>query len=272
MRTLLVIAMTLGVVGAALDTTPVDAARKRGRQVESEIIRGGEVGDDRYPFVATIGWWDTADPVCGGSLIAPSFVLTAAHCVEGESADQLRVAVGRTVLSSGIGEVRGVAAITLHPSYRSWAQSPPYDVAVVQLSAPVTTITPVTIVQAGDGSLEAAGTPLTLVGWGGLSLYGDQVSDRMQEVQLPVVGDGKCHHQWRRAGRQQGLPQGLMICTPKRRVGFGDSGGPLFTTVGTMTVQVGVANGTGPKERAPDYHAQLSAPDINDFIRSIIGL
>jgi secreted trypsin-like serine protease len=270
MLTLLIMAMTLGGVGAALEPTPAAAARKHPRQVAAEIIRGGEVADASYPFVATIGS-APQDVFCDGSLIAPSFVLTAAHCVVGEAAEHLVVVVGRTVLSSGAGEVRGVAAINIHPAYRDRAKSPPYDVAVLQLAQPITTIPPVTLVGTGDTSLEGAGASLTIAGWGSLDRYGQQVPDRMQAVQVTVVGDDPCDRQWKRRGREKGIQQALVVCTAQLHAGFGDSGGPVFATIGTTPVQVAVVNGSGPKDQPPDYHAQLSAPGIQGFVRSFIG-
>ena len=67
------------------------------------------------------------------------------------------------------------------------------------------------------------------------------------------------------------MKKGLMVCTAQLHAGMGDRGGPVFAAVGTTPVQVAVVNGSGPKDKPPDYHAQLSAPGINDFIRSFIG-
>jgi secreted trypsin-like serine protease len=78
-------------------------------------------------------------------------VLTAAHCVEfvGGKPGQvplsdLRVVVGRTVLTSTQGQKRRVAAFFIHPRYNPNTLA--NDAAVVRLAAPVSGIRPIALV------------------------------------------------------------------------------------------------------------------------------
>jgi trypsin len=59
-------------------------------------------------------------------------VVTAAHCVNGTSANQLAVAVGRTVLSRDQGQRRGVSAVFVHPEYETPTENA-HDVALLRL-------------------------------------------------------------------------------------------------------------------------------------------
>ena len=52
----------------------------------------------------------------------------------------------------------------VHPAYNN--RNLNSDVAVLELNAPILTITPAVVVGANDTSLEWAGTGLTVVGWG----------------------------------------------------------------------------------------------------------
>lgn len=73
---------------------------------------------------------------CGGSLIAPSWVLTAAHCVEDASAANLRVAIGRRLLNNSPpqGEKIAVERVVAHEDYDPVRLT--HDTALLKLVAP----------------------------------------------------------------------------------------------------------------------------------------
>jgi hypothetical protein len=143
--------------------------------VTTKIVGGTAVPNGKYMFQAALlaqsfGTNDFERQYCGGSLITPFEVLTAAHCVElvGDEPGQLpisdlRVVVGRTVLTSTQGQKRRVAAISIHPRWDPVTFS---SDAVVHLASPINGIRPIMLVTPGVDALERPGTLATVTGWG----------------------------------------------------------------------------------------------------------
>ena len=203
------------------------------------IVGGTEVDPPgKYPFMVALvhhgqGAW--AGQFCGGSLISPEWVLTAAHCVVGETASTVDLIIGRHDLGSEEGERIPARKIIMHAAYGDLSMA--NDIALIRLMTPVT-YAPVLL--PADGSLEAAGTMLTVTGWGNTESVPEWPTE-LREVQLPVVGDADCLEAY--AGYAN-PPAALMVCAGATGMDScqGDSGGPLFVAGADGFTQVGVVS------------------------------
>jgi trypsin len=191
--------------------------------LEPEIVGGVEASAGAYPWMTRL--LRNGSTICGGSLLHQSWVLTAAHCVDGSvTAASLSVVLGdhQRSVSEGTEQTRTIAQIIIHPSFNATTMN--NDLALLRLSTPVTLNARVGIVRIA--SLPATGTMLRTIGWGVTSEGGGVLADRLRQVDVPLVSGTGCSEaypgQITNSMFCAGFPQGL------RDACQGDSGGPIF--------------------------------------------
>merc|ERR1719239_831266 len=150
-------------------------------RISPKIVGGSETEIDKYPWQVSLRACTSPDSckhVCGGSLISPYWVLTAAHCTMNTIAENLTVVMGTSVSDeSDDGQKYSVTRVVQHPSY-CIGETPYSDLALLQLSEPVDVKTNV---KAGTICLPEPGQDFTgqdcvISGWGSsLDYYGDTV-------------------------------------------------------------------------------------------------
>jgi hypothetical protein len=127
----------------------------------ASIFHGSPVGPEQAPWLVTL---TTRGPFCGGALIAPDRVLTAAHCIQAADPDRVRVRIG------GVRHAwRGARFPTTYREIPSpvkpddpSASGTVDDIAVIELSRPVTGVTPLPLAQPAA----TPGEPTLTVGTG----------------------------------------------------------------------------------------------------------
>ena len=202
--------------------------------VDDHIIGGRPVPPGLLPFLkfVQIDLGGGAAAACGGSLIGPHFVLTAAHCTQdGDSGtlfqpEQYLLVIGKVDLAQPIpnANFRGVTAIARDPNWDP--QTLQNDVAVLTLDAdvPASIATPVPIVGADDTRFNTAGQGATVAGWG-TTAEGGQTSSRLLAVDLVVDTDASCAAAY---GAEFDPVTEICASLPGKDACQGDSGGPLF--------------------------------------------
>jgi len=197
-----------------------------------QIVGGTEVTANEFPFLISlqkkISGSDTDYyHLCGGSIYSERFIITAAHCVPGATASDLRIVAGEHNLqaASGDEQVITVQTINSHPDYNSGTYD--NDIAILELNSALTFNDKVGRITMNTVD-PSAGTDVTVAGWGTLSSGGSS-PDIMNKVTVDVISNTQCSVNYNTQGY---TITDNMICAGVTEGGKdscqGDSGGPLF--------------------------------------------
>ncbi|XP_063077374.1 mite allergen Der f 3-like [Engraulis encrasicolus] len=253
--------------------------------LNTRIVGGQEAAVGAWPWQVSLT--RNGNHFCGGALINNEWVLTAAHCLNSNSAlDGLSVRVSvRSLGNADEGTTYQVDQIELHPSYNHTSYS--HDIALVRLATsssssassssilrPISSFSNVLrpACLAAEGSTFNTGTSAWIAGWGSTQ-HGESLSSpqTLREVEIPLVDQSQCVAAYRGYGisvTDNMLCAGL-LGTGGKDTCQGDSGGALVSKQGSVWLTMGVASfGVGCGEaQYPGVYTRV-AP-YESWIRSL---
>ena len=233
---------------------------------DTRIINGEEATEGRYSYAVSLQ--DKWGHFCGGSLIAPDVVLSAAHCAGGE----YNAVIGRHNLTISNGDEVPVKVEMKHPEYDSDATDNDFMLLFLERA----TDEEVDFVHVGP-EVPPVGTKVSVMGWGDTDIEYDvkEAATALMEVEVVTISNEECDaSSSNKTGWEYDYNDQItdnMICAKDTLEDScqGDSGGPLVIRTNAGDMQVGVVSwGIGC------VHADFPVSSIvySSFVIDILGL
>ncbi|XP_030640152.1 complement factor D-like [Chanos chanos] len=186
--------------------------------VNVKIVNGTEVVPNSRPYMASVQ--ENGKHVCGGFLVARSYVMTAAHCWK--DGRERRVVLGvHKLAAKKIGRLR-VKHYAVFPEYDDTRWK--YDIMLLELKNKVRLSNKVRLISLPERDEDVkAGTNCTIAGWGAKSTSGPTVQ-RLMEANVQIMDREECKRLW---GKSAPITPQLLCAYGGAGFCKGDSGGPL---------------------------------------------
>jgi secreted trypsin-like serine protease len=205
--------------------------------ISTKIVGGKTSIAGQWPWIVALvrnGYSNYEGQFCGGSLISPTWVVTAAHCLENTATNgkavnvlpnEIHVVANTLNLKTDLGQSVAIKRIIRHPLYNT--KTIVNDIALLQLQKPVvrTKVLPLVI---GNSSL--VNVNAAVVGWGALSealSLSMNYPEQLFDTNLPIIPNQLCQDAY-----SPTQIAGSMLCAgyddAHTDTCTGDSGGPLI--------------------------------------------
>lgn len=248
-------------VAAAPAIPPVDAGTSSINIVGGEAASAGD-----FPFIVSLQV--SGSHFCGGSLLNANTVVTAGHCGVAYAASRVSVRAGSLNRNSG-GTVVKVSSIKTYSGFNQ--NTLDGDVSIIKLATAIPTSSTISYATlAAAGSDPAAGSTLTVAGWGTTSEGGSSLPTALRKVSVPVIARNTCASQYNALDPSYVISTN-MFCAGLTQGGKdscqGDSGGPIVDSSKTLVGLVSWGQGCA-EPNAPGVYTRVGASPVRTFITS----